>query len=73
LRSGKLRVVFNSVPIEFTGQSVMLDAGGAVEALPNDEVFADGVAPNNFLKKIGVEFGSRDVTLEVSRKRERRW
>ena len=46
LRSGKLRVVFNSVPIEFTEQSVMLDAGGAVEALPNDEVFAGGVAPN---------------------------
>ena len=34
--------------------------------------FAGGVAPNDFLKKIGVEFGSRDVTLEVSRKRERR-
>ena len=60
-------MVFNSIPIEFTQQSVIREAGGAAEELPNDSVwgFAGGVAPKDFLKKIGVELGSREVTLEV--------
>jgi thioredoxin reductase (NADPH) len=67
IRAGKLRVIFNSKPVEFADDSVMLDVEGAAERLANDFVwiFAGGVAPNDFLKKIGVEFGARDLTLEA--------
>lgn len=64
-RSGKLQVVFDSIPVEFTQSSVLLNVNGVVRELPNDFawIFAGGVAPNDFLKKIGVEFGPRDLTL----------
>jgi thioredoxin reductase (NADPH) len=67
IHSGKIRVIFNSTPVEFTEDSVTLDVGGATETLPNDFVwiFAGGVAPNEFLKKVGIEFGAKDLTLEV--------
>jgi thioredoxin reductase (NADPH) len=67
LRSGKLEVIFNSIPVEFTEQSVILDVGGVVREMPNDYVwiFAGGIAPTEFLKKIGVGFGPRDLTLET--------
>jgi thioredoxin reductase (NADPH) len=67
IRSGKLRVLFKSVPLEFTESSVVLDADGERQELPNDFVwiFAGGVAPNEFLKQIGIQFGARDVTLEA--------
>ena len=37
--------------------------------MPNDFVwiFAGGTPPNDFLKKIGVGFGARDLTLEASK------
>jgi hypothetical protein len=40
-----------------------------VQEIPNDFVwiFAGGTPPNAFLKKIGVGFGSRDLTLEASK------
>jgi len=67
LRSGKLQVIFKSIPVEFTEQSVILDVAGVVQEMPNDFVwiFAGGVAPNEFLKKIGVGFGPRDMTVEA--------
>jgi thioredoxin reductase/Pyruvate/2-oxoacid:ferredoxin oxidoreductase delta subunit len=66
MRSGKVLVVFNSVPVEFKQDSVILDIGGRREILPNDFVwiFAGGEPPSAFLKKIGVEFGMRDMTRE---------
>ena len=66
LKSGKLRVVFNSMPAEFTETSVVLNVDGKHEELANDFVwiFAGGVAPNDFLKQIGIQFGDRDLTLE---------
>ena len=66
LRAEKLRVIFNSVPVEFTEQTVWLDVEGKRQELPNDFVwiFAGGVAPNDFLKQIGIQFGARDLTLE---------
>jgi thioredoxin reductase len=69
LRSGRLKVIFQSVPVEFREESVLLDVAGELRELPNDFVwiFAGGVAPNDFLKKIGIQFGSRDLTLEVVR------
>jgi thioredoxin reductase len=69
IHSGKLRVLFNSNPVEFKPGSVLLDVNGSVEEIPNDFVwiFAGGTPPNGFLKKIGVGFGARDLTLEASK------
>ncbi len=68
-RTGKMTVVFNSSPVEFKQDSVLLDVQGKVEEIPNDFVwiFAGGVPPTAFLKKIGIGFGTRDVTLENSK------
>jgi len=68
-RSGKLQVLFNSNPVEFKPESVIVEVNGSRQEIPNDYVwiFAGGTPPNGFLKKIGVGFGSRDVTLEVSK------
>ena len=65
MRSGKLQVIFNSIPLEFTESSVLLDVNGTAREFSNDFawIFAGGVAPNDFLKRIGVEFGPRDLTL----------
>jgi thioredoxin reductase len=69
LRSGRVKVLFNSNPVEFKPDSVVLDVSGTLQEIANDFVwiFAGGVPPNDFLKKIGVEFGMRDLTLEASR------
>jgi len=69
MRSGKLRVLFNSNPVEFKPESAVLDVGGNLQEIPNDFVwiFAGGTPPNAFLKKIGVGFGARDLTLEASK------
>ena len=68
MRRGKLRVIFNSVPTEITKESVVLYIAGSTEEISNDYVwiFAGGVPPNDFLKKIGVGFGMHDMTLEAS-------
>jgi|SRR5579872_1900615 thioredoxin reductase (NADPH) len=68
MRSGKLKVLFNSNPVEFKPESVILDVAGTQQEIPNDFVwiFAGGTPPNAFLKKIGVGFGARDLTLEAS-------
>jgi thioredoxin reductase (NADPH) len=69
IRTGKVKVLFNSAPVEFKPDSVLLDVQGTVQSIPNDFVwiFAGGTPPNAFLKKIGLEFGTRDVTLEASK------
>ncbi len=68
IRKGKLNVVFNSAPLEFRPGSVLLDTNGKVEDIPNDYVwiFAGGEPPSAFLKKIGVGFGTQDLTAEVA-------
>lgn len=68
-RSGKVKLLFSSIPTEFREDAVALDVEGRVEELPNDYVwiFAGGIAPNEFLKKIGVGFGECDLTAEASR------
>jgi hypothetical protein len=42
---------------------------GGLQELPNDFVwiFAGGTPPYDFLKKIGIRFGTRDMTLEANR------
>jgi thioredoxin reductase (NADPH) len=68
IRSGKIKVLFNSTPLEFKPESVVIDVQGQEQELPNDYVwiFAGGIPPNDFLKKIGVEFGMKDVTAEAT-------
>jgi thioredoxin reductase/Pyruvate/2-oxoacid:ferredoxin oxidoreductase delta subunit len=67
-RSRKVNVLFNSMPIEVKPGSVVLDVNGKTEEIANDFVwvFAGGEPPNAFLKKIGVQFGKRDLTNEAS-------
>ncbi|HVN22117.1 MAG TPA: NAD(P)-binding domain-containing protein, partial [Dongiaceae bacterium] len=69
IKSGKVRVLFNSNPIEFKPETVILEVAGKQQEIPNDFVwiFAGGTPPTAFLKKIDVGFGSRDVTAEVSK------
>jgi thioredoxin reductase/Pyruvate/2-oxoacid:ferredoxin oxidoreductase delta subunit len=66
---GKVKVLFQSTPVEFKAESVVVDINGSVQEIPNDYVwiFAGGNPPNAFLKKIGVGFGTRDLTLEASK------
>jgi len=69
MKSGKVRVIFNSNPVEFKPESVVLDIAGQQQEIPNDFVwiFAGGTPPTAFLKKVGIGFGEVDVTLEASK------
>ena len=68
LRKGKLKVIFNSVPVEFRQDAVVLEVLGKPQQFPNDYVwiFAGGEPPTAFLKRIGLGFGMRDLTNEAS-------
>ena len=68
MRKGKLKVIFNSNPVEFTKEEVILEVGGANQRIPNDYVwiFAGGEPPTAFLKKIGVGLGSQDLTSQAT-------
>ena len=68
VRKGKLTVILNSIPLEFTPELALLDVNGLTQRIPNDFVwiFAGGDPPTTFLKKIGVGFGSKDLTAEGS-------
>jgi thioredoxin reductase len=67
LRSPQLHAIFDSVPVEITETRVVPDINGSKQELPNDFVwiFAGGVAPNEFLKKIGTQVGVQDLTREA--------
>jgi thioredoxin reductase (NADPH) len=69
IRSGKVKALFNSSPVEFKSDAVTLNINGSLQEIANDFVwiFAGGIPPSDFLKKIGVEFGMRDMTLEGSK------
>jgi thioredoxin reductase/Pyruvate/2-oxoacid:ferredoxin oxidoreductase delta subunit len=69
IRKGKVKVIFNSIPVEFKQNSVVLEVCGKTQELPNDYVwiFAGGEPPTAFLKKIGVGLGNRDMTLEAGK------
>jgi thioredoxin reductase/Pyruvate/2-oxoacid:ferredoxin oxidoreductase delta subunit len=68
MQKGKVRVVFNSIPVEFKPSSVVLDVNGKSQEIANDFVwiFAGGEPPTAFLKKIGVRVGLQDITAETS-------
>ena len=67
-RSGKVKVVLSSNLREIRESSVLLEVKGELHELANDFVwiFAGGTPPYDFLKKIGVQFGARDLTVEAS-------
>lgn len=67
VRKGKLKVIYNSNPVEFTKDEVILDVAGAKQRIANDYVwiFAGGEPPTAFLKKIGVGLGSQDLTKQA--------
>ena len=68
MHSGKVKVLFKSNPAEFKEDAVILTVNGTSQEIPNDFVwiFAGGTPPNDFLKKIGIEFGMHDMTLVAS-------
>ncbi len=68
MKSGKVEVLFNSNPIEFKEEAVLIDVQGQQREIPNDFVwiFAGGTPPNDFLKKVGVGFGDLDMTKDAS-------
>lgn len=68
MRQGKVEVIFNSIPVEFKPDSVILEVNGLSQGIPNDYVwvFAGGEPPTAFLRKIGVGLGMRDMTVEGS-------
>jgi thioredoxin reductase/Pyruvate/2-oxoacid:ferredoxin oxidoreductase delta subunit len=59
LASGKVRPLFSSQPVEIGPGSVRLQVKDREVEVPNDYVFvfAGGVPPFDFLKKLGVRFG----------------
>ena len=67
VRKGKLKVILNSHPVEFSSKEVMLDVAGKTQRFANDYVwiFAGGEPPTAFLKKIGVGFGAHDLTAQA--------
>ena len=73
IRTGRINVIFNSAPVEFKPDAVLLDVKGQQQRIPNDYVwiFAGGTPPYDFLKKIGVRFGQKDITLEAARESKR--
>ncbi len=72
-KSGRLKLIFNSQPVEIREKSVLLEVGGKVQELQNDYVwvFAGGTPPNEFLQKVGVQLGARDLTAETSAEAKR--
>jgi thioredoxin reductase len=64
----KLTALFNSTPVEIKESSVVIEVNGQTQEIPNDFVwvFAGGEPPTAFLKKIGVQFGSKEMILEAS-------
>jgi thioredoxin reductase/ferredoxin len=63
-KSGKLKLLFNSQPVEIRPQAVVLEVAGQPRELPNDYVWvlAGSLPPNEFLREAGVQLGARDLT-----------
>jgi thioredoxin reductase len=63
-KSGKVHVIFNSQPLEILPKAVRLEVAGATREIANDYVwvFAGGTPPSEFLAKVGVQIGPRDLT-----------
>ena len=66
IRKKKVQVLFESSPVEIKAESVVLKVKGETQEIANDYVwiFAGGIPPNDFLKKVGIHFGMLDLTTE---------
>jgi thioredoxin reductase/NAD-dependent dihydropyrimidine dehydrogenase PreA subunit len=67
MKSAKVKVLFSSLPVEIKAESVAIEIKGKREEIPNDFVwiFAGGTPPSDFLKKIGVQSGVKDMNAEA--------
>ena len=65
---GRVDVIRNSRIVTIGERDVRLEAGGVERELPNDYVwiFAGGLPPSDFLARIGVQIGPRDLTEEAA-------
>ncbi len=65
MQSGRIGVLFNSMPIEFREGSVLVEVEGSIRQIPNDFVwiFAGGIPPSDFLKAANVAFGEVNQTV----------
>ena len=63
MRSGKVEVLFNSNPIEFTAGKTIMKTESSAREIPSDFVwiFAGGTPPTDFLKSVGIAFGSNNT------------
>jgi thioredoxin reductase/Pyruvate/2-oxoacid:ferredoxin oxidoreductase delta subunit len=70
MNSGKIQVLFESNPVEIKENSVVLDCKGTLREIRNDYVwvFAGGIPPNEFLQKIGVQFGMQSFAGQMGKK-----
>lgn len=61
MRSGKVDVLFNSMPRQFRTGSTLVDADGEIREIPSDFVwiFAGGTSPTDFLKAVGIDCGTQ--------------
>jgi thioredoxin reductase len=50
---------------------VTIAIDGETREIPNDFVwiFAGGTPPNDFLRKVGIDLGSHDLTLEAGKEK----
>lgn len=67
VESAKIKVLFQSNVLEFRPDTVLLQVAGNQQEIPNDFawIFAGGTPPNEFLRKIGIQFGVTDVTQQA--------
>ena len=70
LDSGRVRPVFSSQPVEIRPAEVVLALGSEQLTLGNDDVFvfAGGVPPFDFLRKIGIAFGGEEPAAPPDRR-----
>jgi thioredoxin reductase len=61
IESGKVKVLFNSNPVEIREKSVRIEVAGQEQEIPNDYVwvFAGGIPPKDFLQKAGIAVGNQ--------------
>ncbi len=74
MASGKVKVLFDSMPSEFRPGSVLIEVNGEIRELQNDYVwiFAGGTPPSDFLKAAGVAFGTGSPTESLNTQKAER-
>ena len=65
---GMLKMLWESGPTEIKEKAVVMEVKGERQEIPNDFVwiFAGGEPPNQFLEKVGVVLGPRDLTQTLA-------